>query len=112
MADHKDPCDLHSKPQVLEAQRAFDSAWADVEGYRKKVDSDRRATAAIPDGGGRPQLRPWSEEENQGFAERFATAKAAGEARAAAMVEAGLASTYEAEAEMRRHAREDAHTPA
>jgi hypothetical protein len=37
--DHKDLLDLHSKPAVLEAQRAADAAWAAVEDYRKRVDA-------------------------------------------------------------------------
>jgi hypothetical protein len=110
MADHKDPCDLHNKPAAIEAQQAFDAAWADLEAYRKEVDADRRATATTADGGGRPQLRPWSEEESGKFAKRLAAARKASEDRAAAMASAGLTSTYEIETELRKHAREDAAT--
>jgi hypothetical protein len=103
MADHKDPCDLHSRPGLLDAQRALDAAWDDLEIYRKKVDADRRASATTTDGG----VRPWSEEENREFAQRLDMVKAASEARAKAMAAADLKSTYQVETELRAHARED-----
>jgi hypothetical protein len=109
MADpHNDPLDLHSKPEVLDAQRAADDAWARLEQYRKEVDEARRADAQpAEESWGRPVLRPWTEDENAEFAKRRAAAVAASENRARIMREVGLVSTFEVESEVRKHAREN-----
>lgn len=106
--DHKDPLDLHSKPAVLEAQRASDAAWSAVEDYRRQVDAQRRAGAEPAQRGDRQVLRAWTAEEDREFAVLLAAAAAAGGERARALAEAGLTSTYEVESEVRRHAREAA----
>lgn len=110
MADHQDQCDLHSNPELLDAQRACDAAWAKLQAYRLEVDVARgvRTTA---DGVARPAQRPWSEDENEKFAKRLAAVRQAAEARTAAMADAGLTSTYEVEKELRLHAREDLAAP-
>jgi hypothetical protein len=51
-------------------------------------------------------LRPWTDEEDKAFAELHAAAAAAGAERVRALEEAGLASTYEVEVEVRKHSRE------
>jgi hypothetical protein len=56
-----------------------------------------------------PAAAPWSAQGNHELARRSAAAQQAGEARAGAMAEAGLVSTYDVEAEARKHARGRAH---
>ncbi|MBM9506800.1 hypothetical protein [Actinacidiphila acididurans] len=105
---HKDPLDLHSKPEVLDAQRAADAAWARVEAYRMEVDAARKASAQPPaERGERPVLRPWTQEENDEFARLHAAAVAAGQERRRIVDAAGLTSSFELEHEMRTHSRED-----
>jgi hypothetical protein len=100
--DCKDPLDLHSKPKVLDAQRALDTAWEHVEAYRKDIDADRRATAQSPkERGERPVLRDWMQDEDAELARRRDAAVAAGQDRQAVMAEAGLVSCFQVEFEMR-----------
>jgi hypothetical protein len=105
---HKDPFELHGKPEVLDAQRAVDAAWARVEAYRMEVDTARKAGAQPPaERGERPGLRPWTPDEDAEFARLHSAAVAAGQERRRIINAAGLASGFELEYEMRKHARED-----
>lgn len=73
-----------------------------MEAYRKSVDADRRTTAQPPTERYRsPELRPWAEEESARFAELHAAAVAASEARATAMADAGIASNWDTERDIR-----------
>lgn len=93
-------------PQVIAAQRAADEAWQAVEDYRKAVDADRRSTAEPPTERYRsPVLRPWTVEESARYRELHAAAVAASEARAAAMLDEGIVSTFDTEKDIRAAAR-------
>jgi hypothetical protein len=91
---------------VVQAQRAMDAAWAELEAYRKAVDADRRKTAQPATEGHRsPALRPWTEAEDARYAELHAAAVAAAEHRAAVMREHGVTSTWDTERAVRAAAR-------
>ncbi|MGW5352175.1 hypothetical protein ACWERV_16900 [Streptomyces sp. NPDC004031] len=88
---------------VSAAQRTVDAAWAAVEKHRKTVDAARRTEAAAA---GAETLRPWTEAEDAEYAQLHQAAVAAAEARAAALIEAGIVSTYDNEVAIRGAARE------
>lgn len=94
---------------VIAAQRASEEAWAALEAYRKKVDADRRATGTPPTERHRsPELRPWSDEENAEFERLHIAAVEAATIRRQAMQDAGVASTWDTERDMRAAVRETA----
>ncbi|SEO84089.1 hypothetical protein [Actinacidiphila rubida] len=86
---------------LIDAQRTVDRAWAEVEDHRKSVNARRRAAAATE---GRqaddarpwtgPALDPWTQADDDEHERRMATARAAAEARQAALTAAGLGSGY------------------
>jgi hypothetical protein len=92
-------------PEVAAAQRASDDAWAALEDYRKRVDEQRRADPRVDTGRGDTMLRLWTPEEDAEYDRLHAAVLAAAQARAAAMVAAGIVSTYTTEGEMRAAAR-------
>jgi len=77
---------------LIDLQRAAHQAWDAVEAHRKQVDTARRAAAGpAPElAWQRPQLRPWTGEENARYRELHAAAVAAQAALRAAVDEAGL----------------------
>lgn len=81
-------------------------AWEKLQAYRLEVDV-ARGVRTTDDGVARPAHRPWSDDENKTYAKLIAAARQAVQARAAAMADAGLTSTYQVENELRLHARED-----
>lgn len=58
---HKDPLVLHGKPQVLDAQRAVNAAWARVRHTARIWPPRGRPPAERRE---RPALRPWTPEDN------------------------------------------------
>lgn len=88
------PCpNIEFPSELVDAQRAVDQAWADVEAHRKQVDSQRREDT--PDTPGRPgwiarPMRPWTDTENTEHRRLMAAATAAQEAFAAAFATEGL----------------------
>lgn len=81
--------------RVVQAQQAADAAWARVEAHRKAVDAKRRADSEPG------ALRAWTDDENRTFEELYTAARAAMEARARAMADEGVPSTFETEAAIR-----------
>jgi hypothetical protein len=92
-------------PEVAAAQRAADDAWAALEAYRRGVDEQRQADPRVEHPKFGPILRPWTTAEDAGYDRLHAAVLAAAEARAAAMVAAGIVSTYDSEREVRTAAR-------
>jgi hypothetical protein len=98
---------------LVDLQRRSHAAWDAVETYRKDVDAARRAQAAAEglqtDPTRRresPQLRPWTEEEEDKFAGLMSAARDAALALRKGIVEAGLAQTYDVAQGLHRAARE------
>lgn len=89
---------------VAAAQRASDEAWAALQAYRESVDEQRRADPRVDTGRG-PMVRLWTPEEDAEYDKLHTAVLAAAEARAAAMVQAGIVSTYDTERELRTAAR-------
>lgn len=87
--------------EVAAAQRAADDAWAEIQAYREGVDAQRRADPRVEHPRFGPMLRPWTADEDTKYARLHAAVLAAAEARTAAMVAAGIVSTYEAEVGIR-----------
>lgn len=91
---------------VVAAQRTFDAAWADLEAFRKQVDADRQATAQPATERHRsPVLRPWTAEEDAEYARLHQAVVEAAGARREGMQREGVASTWDAEREIRAAAR-------
>lgn len=87
--------------QLVQAQRAVNRAWAEVEAHRRDVDARRRRDAAAE--GARPDearpwsgpaLPPWTDAENARHEELMAAVMAAADARQAALDAAGLGAGY------------------
>lgn len=97
---------------LVAAQRRVDAAWAAVEAHRKGVDERRRGEARAA--GARPDdarpwapapLPPWTEADDTRHAELMAEARAAAEARHAALAASGLGDGYEVVQGLHRAAR-------
>jgi hypothetical protein len=93
---------LQLPESLIEAQRAVDRAWAEVEDHRKSVNARRRADAAKagrePDPArpwAGPELDPWTEADDARHEELLAAARAAAEARQEALAAAGLGGGYD-----------------
>jgi hypothetical protein len=90
---------------VAAAQRASDEAWAALQAYRESVNEKRHADPRVEHPKFGPILRPWTTNEDAEYDRLHAAVLAAAEARAAAMVAAGIVSTYDTERELRTAAR-------
>ncbi|CAG6392793.1 hypothetical protein NMG29_06725 [Streptomyces cocklensis] len=91
--------------EVAAAQRASDEAWAALQAHREQVNERRQADPRVEHPKFGPILRPWTTDEDAEYDRLHAAVLAAAEARAAAMVTAGIVSTYSVEGEMRAAAR-------
>jgi len=99
--------DLH--PEVIEAQRALETAWAKREAHRKAVNADRAKTEQAPEMAWQsPIRRDWTDKESTTYDELHAAVLATAQARAEIMARHQVVSSWDSERALRAAVREPA----